>query len=50
VFVTEDNTILKFDSASKTKVSPFLGHKVSVVGNIQGNTITVENIKGLKLR
>jgi hypothetical protein len=50
VFVTEDNKILKLDAASAKKASPFLGHKVRVVGDVQGTTISVESITGLKLQ
>src|SRR5882757_8191100 len=38
VFVTEDNKILTFDKASAAKITPFLGHKVSVTGNIKDGT------------
>jgi hypothetical protein len=50
VFVTEDNKILKFSADSKDKVTPLLGHKVSIVGKVQGSTVTVESIKGLELK
>lgn len=50
VFVTEDNKILKFDAASKSKITDFLGHKVSVVGSVQGTTLTVDRITGQKLQ
>lgn len=50
VFVTEDNKILKLSAASKSKITPFLGHKVSVVGNIDKGTLTVDQIKGLELK
>jgi hypothetical protein len=49
VFLTEDNKILKLDAASAKKTTPFLGHKVRVVGNVQGSTISIESITGLKL-
>jgi hypothetical protein len=50
VFVTEDNKILKLDPASAKKASAFLGHKVRVVGSVQGTTLSVENITGLELK
>ena len=50
VFVTEDNKILKFSAASIKKITPFLGRKVSVVGKVDGSTITVDSISGLKLQ
>jgi hypothetical protein len=50
VFLTEDNKILKLDAASAKKVSPFLGHKVRVVGSVQGTSISVESITGLELK
>jgi hypothetical protein len=49
VFVTEDNKILKIDAASMGKVTPHLGHKVTVKGNIDGDTITVDSIASLKM-
>jgi hypothetical protein len=50
VFVTEDNKILKLAATSKDKVTPFLGHKVSVVGNVNGGTLTIEKITGMELK
>jgi hypothetical protein len=50
IFLTEDNKVLKFDAASKDKITPFLGHKVSVVGKIEGSTLTVSKISGLELK
>jgi hypothetical protein len=50
VFVTEDNKILKFDAASKKKIEAFLGHKVSVTGKVEGGTIAIDTITGLKLQ
>src|SRR5476649_2704871 len=43
VFVTEDNKILTFDKASASKIMPFLGHKVSVTGNVKDGTLTIES-------
>ncbi len=50
VFVTEDNRILKFDAASRAKIEPFLGHKVSVTGKVTGTMMTIESVTGLKLQ
>ena len=50
VFVTEDNKILKLDAASAAKVTPFLGHKVSVTGTVAGATLKIDSITGLKLK
>ncbi len=49
VFVTEDNKILKIDADSMTKVTPHIGHKVSVTGAIEGNSLKVESINALKM-
>jgi hypothetical protein len=45
VFVTSDNKVLKIDKDSMEKVTPHLGHKVTVTGKVEGETITVESIK-----
>jgi hypothetical protein len=50
VFVTEDNKMLKFDAASMKKVTPHLGHKVSVVGKVEGTTIKIDSITDLKMQ
>ena len=49
VFVTEDNRVLTFDAASLGKITPFLGHKVSVTGKVEGSTLKVDSITGLKM-
>jgi len=49
VFVTEDNKILTFDKASAAKITPFLGHKVSVTGSVKDGTLKVNSITGLKM-
>ena len=41
VFLTEDNKILKIDAASAAKITPFLGHKVSITGKAEGATVKV---------
>ncbi len=45
VFVTSDDKVLKIDKASIDKVSPHYGHKVTVTGNVTGDTISVDTIK-----
>ena len=50
VFVTEDNRILKLDTASAATVAPFLGNKVKVTGTVVGDTITIAKISALKLK
>ena len=49
VFVTEDNKILKFDAASVGKITPYLGRKVSVTGNVKDGTIKIASIAALKM-
>lgn len=44
VFVTSDDKVLKIDKASIEKVTPHFGHKVTVTGNVAGDTLTVETI------
>ena len=44
VFITSDNKVLKIDKASIDKVTPHLGHKVTVTGNVTGDTITIDNV------
>jgi hypothetical protein len=50
VFVTEDNKILKVDAASSEKITQYLGHKVSVTGKVEGGTLKIDTITGLKLQ
>jgi hypothetical protein len=50
VFVTEDNKILKLDTASAAKITPFLGHKVRVTGSVATDTITIDSITALELK
>lgn len=46
VFVTEDKQILKISDTSK--VMDHLGHKVTVTGDVDGDTLTVATIKMAK--
>jgi hypothetical protein len=50
VFVTEDNKILKFDAASVKKITPHLGHKVSVTGKVDGGVLNVASVTMLKMQ
>jgi hypothetical protein len=45
VFVTADNKVLKIDKDSLDKVQPHLGHKVTVTGNVDGDTLKIDTIK-----
>jgi hypothetical protein len=49
VFVTEDNKILKIDAASKDKVTPLIGHKVTVNGKVDGGTLKIDTIASVKM-
>ncbi len=49
VFVTDDNKILKIDAGSLEKVTPHIGHKVSVTGTVDGSTLKVDSISSLKM-
>ena len=49
VFVTEDNKILKFDKTSVEKITPHLGHKVSVTGKVDHGVLTVSKVTVLKM-
>lgn len=44
VFVTLDNKMIKIDAASMEKVTPMLGHKVTVSGQIDGGTMKIDSI------
>ncbi len=45
VFVTSDDKVLTIDKASMEKVTPHLGHKVTVTGKVDGDKLTIETIK-----
>src|ERR1700692_2329691 len=45
VFVTSDDKVLKIDKASMDKVTPHFGHKVTVTGKVNGETLTGDTIK-----
>ena len=44
VFVVGDK-VLKIDAASKAKITPHLGHKVTIDGKLSGDTVTVKSVK-----
>lgn len=44
VFVT-DGKVLKFSDSSKDKIADHLGHKVTISGKLDGDTITVDSVK-----
>ena len=43
VFVV-DGKVLKFDAASKDKIMPHLGHKVTINGKLKGDVVTVNKV------
>jgi hypothetical protein len=49
VFVTEDNKILKIDASSMDKVMPAIGHKVKVIGKVEGGKLAVDSISTLPM-
>ena len=44
VFVTSDNKVLKIDAKSVAKVTPHLGHKVTVKGTLNGDTVVIDSV------
>ena len=48
VFVTLDNKMIKFAPASMGKVTPMLGHKVTVTGNVDNGVMTIDSIAEAK--
>jgi hypothetical protein len=49
VFVTEDNKILKIDAASLAKVTPHIGHKVTVTGTVDNGALKIDSITSIKM-
>jgi hypothetical protein len=45
VFITSDDKTLKIDKASMDRVTPHIGHKVTVTGKVDGDTITIDSVK-----
>ena len=48
-YVTEDNKILKIDTASMEKVTPHIGHKVSGTGKVEGGRLKLDSISSVKM-
>ena len=46
VFVTSDDKVLKI--ANKDKVMSHLGHKVTVTGNVENDTLTIDSVEMAK--
>jgi len=44
VFVTLNNKMIKIDAGSMEKVTPMLGHKVTVTGKVEGGAMKIESI------
>jgi hypothetical protein len=50
VFVTADNKIVKISPEAMAKVMPMLGHKVTLTGKIDGDTlVSVDTIASVKM-
>jgi hypothetical protein len=49
VFVTEDNKVLKIDSASAKKAGAHLGQRVSVDGKVENGTLTISKISSIQM-
>ena len=45
VLVTADNKIIKIDEASREKVMNHLGHKVTITGTVENDTVKIESFK-----
>ncbi len=45
VFVGDDNKVYKIDASSVTKVTPHAGHKVTITGTADGDTLKIDSIK-----
>jgi hypothetical protein len=48
VFLTPENKMIKIDAASMEKVTPMLGHKVTVKGKVDGGVLKVDTIVDAK--
>ena len=48
IFLTPDNKMIKIDAASMEKVTPMLGHKVTVSGKVDNGVLTIETISEAK--
>ena len=43
--MTADNKVLKIDKDSLDKVTPHYGHKVTITGKVDGDTVKIDSIK-----
>jgi hypothetical protein len=48
VFLTPENKMIKIDAASMDKVTPVLGHKVTVTGKIDNGVLKIDTIADAK--
>jgi hypothetical protein len=50
VFVTADNKIVKISPEAMDKIMPLLGHKVTLTGKIEGDTLVkIDTISSVKM-
>ena len=49
VFVTEDNKILKLDTASTTAAAAHMGHRVKVNGTATGGVLKIDSIAAIDM-
>lgn len=50
VFLTADNKMIKVGTAAMAKIMPMLGHKVTLSGKIEGDTlVSVDTITSVKM-
>lgn len=50
VFVTADNKIVKIAPDAMSRIMPLLGHKVTITGKIDGDTLVkIDSISSLKM-
>lgn len=50
VFVTVDNKLVKIGTGAMAKIMPMLGHKVTLSGKIEGDTlVSVDKIASVKM-
>lgn len=43
--LVSEGKVYKIDSESKSKVEEYLGKKVTVEGNVEGDTVSIESVK-----
>ncbi len=44
VLITADNKIIKIDEASREKVMNHLGHKVTITGTVENDTVKIDSV------